>query len=246
MVRPKTLITDFRHLPEVGGDEFVAGRSLPAFLAGIVAIGSLEGPKARVRSPMRCRCRPGRRACAGVILIARYPRHSEIEWRCSECEFNGFITHWQGSAWDHSTSGGKRVQGGRPAHLRLVTQSGFDGPWLIEEIRPGPRSYLSDTPIDLDYLGTPHFEFDGQWGSMRFARLMGNLDCRYSGNKVDFCWRGDEDMKELSGRGVARFDGAVLRGELFTYGKADVSFVGRRFRDGESMDLSTREKFDEG
>ena len=42
------------------------------------------------------------------------------------------------------------------------------------------------------------YSFDGQWGSMRFARLMGNLDCRYSGNKVDFCWRGDEEEEGLT------------------------------------------------
>jgi|GEM_PF-5521301 hypothetical protein len=33
--RPKTPITDFRHLPEVDADELVAGRSLPAFLIAI-------------------------------------------------------------------------------------------------------------------------------------------------------------------------------------------------------------------
>ena len=83
-------------------------------------------------------------------------------------------------------------------------------------------------------------------GALRISRLEASLDCRYSGDKVDFCWRGDEDMKELSGRGIARLDGAVLRGAVFTYGKADLTFVARRFRDGEPMDLSRRDKLDEG
>lgn len=245
MARPKTLITDFRHLPEVATDEFVTGRSLPAFLAGVVAIGSLEGPKARVRSPMRCRCRPARRACPGVILIARYPRHSEIEWRCSECAFNGIITHWEGSTWDHQPPARKQAQRG-PSVLRLVKPTGFEGRWLIEEVLPEPRSFASDTPVDVDSLGTPHLEFSQQSGSMRFARLEGSLDCRYSTDQVDFCWFGDEDTKQLIGRGFARLDGAVMRGQVFTFGKADLTFVARRFRDGEPMDLSRRDKLDEG
>jgi hypothetical protein len=59
-------------------------------------VASLEGPAARVRTPMRCRRRPARRACPGVILVERHVSHSEVEWRCSECDFNGVFTHWEG------------------------------------------------------------------------------------------------------------------------------------------------------
>lgn len=97
MARPGTLITDFRHLP---ADIDVTGHSLEAFLASIVAAASLEGPEAHIRAPLRCRKRPRRRACPGAILVDRHPRRPEIEWHCSECDFNGVITHWQGSAWD--------------------------------------------------------------------------------------------------------------------------------------------------
>jgi len=100
MARPGALITDFRHVPD---DLDVTGRSLEAFLASIVAVASLEGPEARLRAPLRCRRRPKRRACQGAILVDRRRGHSELEWHCSECDFNGVITHWEGSAWDVGT-----------------------------------------------------------------------------------------------------------------------------------------------
>lgn len=245
MARPKTLITDFRHLPNVETDEFVAGRSLPAFLSGIVAIASLEGPEARVRSPVRCRCRPGRRACPGVILIARHARHSEVEWRCSECEFRGVITHWEGSTWDHSPQPRRRPRVGPPGHQPAGPPTGLRGLWLIEEVQPSPRSFASSAPEVLDRLGPPYLELNPQWGSVRLARLEAALDCRYSAEQVEFCWRGDEDTKELSGRGFARLDGAALVGQLFTYAHEDITFRARRFRDGDPTDLATREKFDD-
>lgn len=104
MARPGTLVTDFRHLPN---DIDITGRSLEAFLASIVAAASLdviEEPEAHIRAPLRCRRRPRRRACPGMILVDRHRGHPEIEWHCSACDFSGVITHWEGSAWDVGAS----------------------------------------------------------------------------------------------------------------------------------------------
>ncbi len=227
MARPKTLITDFRHLPEVDSDEIVAGRSLPAFLVCVVMVASMEGPEARVRSPMRCRCRPGRRACPGVILIARHAGHSEVEWRCSECEFNGVITHWQGSSADHSERPVQDVEVVAPELPRNRVAAPLVGRWRIEEMEVWDKEAI-------DLLGPGYIEFAERHGSMRFVAIEGGLDCRYSEADgrpaVEFSWFGGDDRDDASGRGWARLeaDGSLV-GRIFKHCGDDSSFTARRF-----------------
>lgn len=225
--RPKTFITDFRHLPPLRDDEFEKGRSFASFLAGIVAIGSLEGPEARVRSPIPCRCRPARRACPGVILIARHPRHSEIEWRCSECEFKGIITHWEGSPSDFSTSKEQDVEVVAPETARNRATATLAGRWRIVEMEVWGKDAI-------DLLGPGYIEFAERHGSMRFVAIEGGLDCRYSEAEgrptVEFSWFGGDDRDDASGRGWARLeaDGALV-GRIFKHCGDDSSFTARRF-----------------
>lgn len=229
MARPKTLITDFRHLPEVDTDEFVTGRSLPAFLAGIVAVASLEGAEARVRSPVRCRCRPGRRACPGVILIARHARHSEVEWRCSECEFNGIITHWEGSTWDHSERPVQDVEVVPMDLPRNRIPSSLVGRWRIEEMEVWGKDAI-------DLMGPGYIEFAKHGGSLRFIAIEGGLDCRYAKAEgrpsVEFSWSGVDDRDDACGRGVAHLkaDGSLV-GRIFIHCGDDSAFTARRFEE---------------
>ncbi len=231
MARPKTLITDFRHLPEIDSDEIVAGRSLPAFLACIVMIASIEGPEARVRSPIRCRCRPKRRACPGVILIARYAGYSEVEWRCSECEFNGMITHWQGSTADHSDQAVPNVQVIAPELPSNCVPTSLVGRWRIEEMEVWDKEAI-------DLMGPGYIEFAERHGSMRFVAIEGGLDCRYSEAEgrptVEFSWFGGDDRDDASGRGWARLgaDGWLV-GRIFKHCGDDSSFTARRFESAQ-------------
>jgi len=225
--RPKTLITDFRHLPEVDSDEIVAGRSLPAFLVCIVMVASMEGRDARVRSPLRCRCRPGRRACPGVILISRHAGHSEVEWRCSECEFNGIITHWQGSSADHSERPVQDVEVVAPELPPNRVAAPLVGRWRIEEMEVWDKEAI-------DLLGPGYIEFAERRGSMRFVAIEGGLDCRYSEAegrpRVEFSWFGGDDRDDASGRGWAHLeaDGSLV-GRIFKHRGDDSSFTARRF-----------------
>lgn len=50
---------------------------------------------------VRCRRRPGRRRCGGMIIS--YPSGDErdtIHWHCPVCYDNGIISGWQNTLWD--------------------------------------------------------------------------------------------------------------------------------------------------
>jgi hypothetical protein len=51
------------------------------------------------RDQIKCRRRPGHRACSGVIEH-RVWADERITWRCPSCGDNGVISNWQSTAWD--------------------------------------------------------------------------------------------------------------------------------------------------
>lgn len=236
----RTIITDFRHLPEVDSDEIATGRSLPAFLASIVMVASMEGPKARVRSPLRCRCRPGRRACPGVILIERRVGYAEVEWRCSECAFNGIISNWQGSAFDHSERMALNVEVIAAEFPQNRVPVSLVGRWRIEEMEVWAKDAI-------DLLGPGYIEFAERQGSMRFVAIEGGLDCRYSEAEgrpaVEFSWFGGDDRDDASGRGWARLeaDGSLV-GRIFKHCGDDSSFKARRFDSSPAPSSQSRRR----
>jgi hypothetical protein len=52
---------------------------------------------------VRCRRRPGYKACPGDI-IAFIDEHGSISWSCPICKDNGVISGWRGTMWDWSVS----------------------------------------------------------------------------------------------------------------------------------------------
>lgn len=231
MARPKTFITDFRHLSAaVSAEDVVKGRSLAAFLASIVAAGSLEAAEARIRSPLRCRCRPRRRACPGVILIERHRGHPELEWRCSECELNGIITNWQGSAWDIGKAPQpENVEVLAPELPRNRVPVSLAGRWRIVEMEVWGREAI-------DLMGPAFINLAKHSASLRFIAVEGGLDCRYGEiggcASVEFSWMGADDRDAASGRGWAQLqaDGS-LTGRIFIHDGDDSSFKAMRFED---------------
>lgn len=49
---------------------------------------------------VRCRRRPGRKPCIGVIETDLDPENEDIVWWCPVCQDNGMIRNWKGSMWD--------------------------------------------------------------------------------------------------------------------------------------------------
>jgi hypothetical protein len=51
---------------------------------------------------LRCRRRPGRRPCGGLLTIFFDVDTFDVLWFCPTCEDNGRISGWEGTFWDSS------------------------------------------------------------------------------------------------------------------------------------------------
>lgn len=95
-------IVDFTHcLDERGEFAMTSGpaRRLAEFMAAIVEMASDRS----VARQVKCRRRPGRKPCRGLIAAAIHPDDGGIEWVCPVCGDRGYISNWQGTRWDRST-----------------------------------------------------------------------------------------------------------------------------------------------
>ena len=96
-----TWFIDLRHyLAPTGAlaDMPSQARLLAEYFASIVvdATTNIDDPPT-----VRCRRRPGRRRCTGVVMS--YPacdEHDSIYWYCPVCDDNGVIRGWQNTLWD--------------------------------------------------------------------------------------------------------------------------------------------------
>jgi hypothetical protein len=98
-----TWVIDLRHYLKPGGAlAELPGRArrLAEYWTEIVAQGSnFDEP-----ITLRCRRRPGHRACAGTLDIGFNPDVATIIWCCPVCGDKGIIHGWQGSFWDNSNN----------------------------------------------------------------------------------------------------------------------------------------------
>jgi hypothetical protein len=79
-------------------------RKLAEHLVAIVAMATKPEISPAQEYQVRCRRRPGRKPCSGIIEAAFDPEDEKIIWRCPICEDNGSISNWKGSMWDLSDS----------------------------------------------------------------------------------------------------------------------------------------------
>lgn len=98
-----TWVTDLTHLiDETGGlPKTLPGpaRRLAEHLTAIVAAATGSANQRDVERRIRCRRRPKRRPCPGIIEYRVWP-DERITWECPTCGDNGVISNWQSTAWD--------------------------------------------------------------------------------------------------------------------------------------------------
>jgi hypothetical protein len=101
--KARTYITDLTHfLTKEGAIAPMTGaaRRLAYFLGSVVVDAtSLECEREQGKS-LKCRRRPGRKACPGEIETDLEPETDEIVWWCTACGENGTISNWKGTLWD--------------------------------------------------------------------------------------------------------------------------------------------------
>lgn len=51
---------------------------------------------------IRCRRRPGRHPCGGVLTVFFDVDTFDVLWFCPVCDDNGRISGWEGTFWDNS------------------------------------------------------------------------------------------------------------------------------------------------
>jgi hypothetical protein len=102
-----TMVTDLTHYLDVTPLPIDAhhprrfAERLGGFFGSIVeAVTAGFERGAAVYTTVRCRRRPGRKPCAGLICGILEPEEGVIVWACTRCGDNGYIHHYQGTPWD--------------------------------------------------------------------------------------------------------------------------------------------------
>jgi len=101
-----TYIVDLRHyLTPSGAMAELPGpaRILAEYFASIVFDATTNLDEA---PSVRCRRRPGRQRCAGIVMSYPSPEEDDrIDWYCPVCNDNGIIRGWRGTLWDGLSDG---------------------------------------------------------------------------------------------------------------------------------------------
>ena len=80
-------------------------RKLAEHITAIVAMASRPELIPLPEYQVRCRRRPGRKPCTGIIEADFDPEDYRIMWWCPVCDDCGYISNWQDSMWDLRDAG---------------------------------------------------------------------------------------------------------------------------------------------
>nr|GLK33700.1 hypothetical protein GCM10017611_05420 [Rhodococcus wratislaviensis] len=94
------LVTDLRHFLDLPDKVPGPARRLAEQLYDLVRAATAGDTGAAWVSALRCRRRPGNRACAGRMLVLRTDPSGPIVWECSSCGDAGRISDWEDSPFD--------------------------------------------------------------------------------------------------------------------------------------------------
>lgn len=67
---------------------------------GSIVEGTVGRPPLRRTAGIRCRRRPKRVPCSGVIESELHPNGNKLRWWCPVCGDNGLMSNWEGTRWD--------------------------------------------------------------------------------------------------------------------------------------------------
>lgn len=103
--KAKTFVVDMTHwLTETGAIAAMPrpARRIAEYMGLIVADATDFLSEQYCEQGVKCRCRPGRKPCPGIIETDFEEGTDRIVWWCPECGENGYISNWQGTLWDRT------------------------------------------------------------------------------------------------------------------------------------------------
>lgn len=108
---------------------------------------------------LRCRRRPNRKPCSGLLRVILVEGEGHIAWACSNCDDNGLISGWRDSHWDLSPADDddeerRVIQATDEAFDVILTHDEYAAllrtPWFDDDVR---RTILgaqaSEDEVDL-------------------------------------------------------------------------------------------------
>lgn len=138
MINPPDLLDPDGEIPQGRG-----GSRITRHLTAMVSAVTERPSSSPMDTGLRCRRRPPRKPCPGVIQAGFEPGTSTIRWQCSACDDQSWICGWHETRWDK----GGRV--GLPRIDRIVyrhgqthdietgkglEENGFEGSQITDEI----------------------------------------------------------------------------------------------------------------
>ena len=103
---PGTRFTDIRHFLDEDGnpvDLSPQGERLYNYFLDIIKGAIIEPEGAVVSTGVKCRRRPGRRPCPGVVdAVWEFEDGGQVTWECPKCGDSGHITGIPDSIWDEA------------------------------------------------------------------------------------------------------------------------------------------------
>ena len=103
-----TWVVSLKHFLDENGEIAAPkgpARKMAEHMVAIVAMASRPEIIPLPEYQVRCRRRPGRKPCIGIIEADFDPDTYDIMWWCPVCDDCGYISNWKGSMWDLSEAG---------------------------------------------------------------------------------------------------------------------------------------------
>ena len=98
-----TWITDMSHFDYNDEEAFRLpnqAKRLAEYFGSIIERTVKRAPMDGDNASIRCRRRPGRRPCTGVLKSEMHNQGNELRWWCPVCGDNGRISNWIGTRWE--------------------------------------------------------------------------------------------------------------------------------------------------
>ncbi len=164
-----TMFTDMRHFLDEDGNPVDLNPQvdrLYRYFLDIIGGVITEPEGAVVRTGVKCRRRPGRRPCPGVIdAVWEYEDGGQVTWECPKCGDNGHISGIPDSLWDEAGD----------TLVALAGESVFEGTDGLPGDSGGSAQLMDDQPVF-----TP--QANRIWESLGFGKRVTILNRVHCGN----------------------------------------------------------------